>query len=382
MSKKDYYEVLGLSKSASSDDIKKAYRKLAMKYHPDQNQDNPQAEAKFKEITEAYDVLKDDQKKAAYDQFGHAAFSGGGGGRHGGHGQGFGGQGQGFEGFSGDFSDLFGDFFGGRRQQRPQTHAKGSDLKYNLTISLEEAFKGVEKVVTFSCAQKCGTCSGKGHPDGSTGFSTCTGCGGKGSVRMQQGFFAVEHQCGYCNGVGQILKDPCRTCSGQGRVNGQKTINVNIPAGIEDGNRIRFSGDGEAGLRGGPAGDLYVFVTITQHEVFKLDGSDIHCMVPIAFTTAALGGSIEVPTIEGGVVSLTIPAGTQNNDKLKLRNKGMSKVRSSIRGDMIAHIFVEIPKKLSATQKKLLQDFELEVNNSKSENESIFQKMKNLWSKG
>lgn len=380
MSKRDYYEVLGVSKNASPEEIKKSYRKLAMQYHPDQNKDNPEAQAKFVELNEAYDILKDEQKKAAYDRFGHSAFGSSGSSRGN---QGFGGFGsQGFH--NADFSDIFGDFFsdmmsGGGRRQKPQNQSRGADLKYNLVISLEEAFRGVEKIISFTSADKCSDCAGKGHT-GSVGYSSCPDCNGRGTVRMQQGFFAVEHSCNRCSGTGQILKDPCKKCNGNGRVSAKKTVNVTIPAGIENGNRIRFTSDGEAGFRGGHPGDLYVFVSIKEHEIFKLDGHDIHCMLPISFSSAALGGNVEVPTIDGVNVELTIPSGTQNGDKLRLKSKGMSKIRSSSRGDMIVHIFVEVPKKLSKKQKELLQEFEKEsISESHSKSENIFEKMKKLW---
>jgi molecular chaperone DnaJ len=374
MSKKDYYELLGLTKSASSDEIKKAYRKLAMKYHPDQNKDNPEAEAKFKELSEAYEVLKDEQKKAAYDRFGHAAFSNGVGqsrGNAGGFRQGE---------FHGDFSDIFGDFFsdmmGSRRRGPSSSSSRGSDLKYNLSINLEEAFRGVDKEISFNAAVKCSPCSGRGSksPDG---FKTCPSCAGQGYVRVQQGFFAIEQTCSTCSGMGQILKDPCSNCSGQGRVNEKKRVEVSIPAGIEDGNRIRLQGEGEAGARGGSAGDLYVFVNIKPHEVFKVDGRDIHARVPISFPVAALGGEVEVPTIDGSNVILKIPSGTQSGDKLRLKEKGMSIVRSSARGNMICHIFVEVPTKLSKKEKELIEQLATEMESSKSE--SIFDKMKKLW---
>ncbi len=373
MSKKDFYELLGVSRTASADEIKKAYRKLAMKHHPDQNKGNSEAEAKFRELTAAYDVLKDDQKRAAYDRFGHDAYSQGHPGMNAGFGQGA------------DFSDIFGDFFNdvmgaSTRRQRRSTQIRGSDLKYNITITLEEAFKGVEKNISFSAALKCDSCNGKGSKSPDGGSTNCSNCHGHGVVRMQHGFFAVEQTCTNCQGTGQQIKDPCSKCSGTGRHTTTKTININIPAGVENGNRIRFTGEGEAGTRGGPAGDLYVFVTITNHDVFKIEGTTVHCMVPISFPVAASGGEIEVPTIDGSKVILKIPAGTQNGEKLKLRDKGMSKVRSTQRGDMIAHIFVEVPKHLSTRQKELLVEFAQEIEKSKeNKNESLFNKMKNLW---
>lgn len=387
MSKKDYYEVLGVNKNASQDDLKRAYRKLAMKYHPDQNKDNPEAEKKFKEVSEAYDVLKDEQKRAAYDRFGHSAFSngsGGGAGRGGfsrGHG-GFSGFG---EEFHGDFSDIFGDFFGdmmgGRRQSRSRSAtSRGSDLKYNLSISLKEAFTGVEKNIKFSCGVSCDSCGGKGSKN-PQGIKTCMSCNGAGVVRMQQGFFAIEQTCPSCGGAGQELKDPCSKCHGQGKYEGSKTVNVSIPAGVADGSRIRLAGEGESGLRGGSPGDLYIFVTIKPHDIFKVDGSDIHCRVPISFPKASIGGEVEVPTIDGGNVILKIPAGTQNGDKLRLKNKGMSKVRSSSRGHMYAHIHVEVPKNLNKKQKELIDELDKELSDydSSKKDETLFSKMKNLW---
>ncbi|NDB83109.1 MAG: molecular chaperone DnaJ [Alphaproteobacteria bacterium] len=376
MSKKDYYSLLGLSKGASGDDIKKAYRKLAMKYHPDQNKDDKDAEAKFKEISEAYEALKDDQERAAYDRFGHDAFA-----QNGGSGNraGFGG----FESqaFHGDFSDLFGDFFAdamsGSRRNRPQARMdeSGADLKYNLTITLEEAFSGVEKNISFTTQEKCTTCNGKGSKSDS--LVKCGQCKGQGAIRMQQGFFVIDQQCGACSGTGQIIKDPCAPCGGFGRKTGQKTVKVTIPAGIANGNKIKLSAEGESGIRGGRPGDLYIFVSIKPHELYKIDGSDLHCMIPISFKVAALGGEVEIPTIEKGTVLLTIPEGTQNGEKLKLRNKGMSKVRSTSRGDMLVHIFVEVPKNLTKTQKALLEEFESHT--PKSTESSFFQKMANLW---
>lgn len=376
MSKKDYYEILGVSKSASPDEIKKSYRKLAMQYHPDTNKDDIAAEAKFKEISEAYEILKDDDKRAAYDKYGHAAFAqGGGGGRNPGAG--------GFH--SGDFSDLFGDFFGdvmnGGRRQKPSAQVRGADLKYNITITLEEAFKGVGKVISFSCASKCESCAGKGSK-GENSYTTCTYCNGNGAVRIQQGFFTIEQTCNSCQGSGTQIKDPCSKCNGKGRCDGKRTINVSIPSGVEDSNRIRLAGEGEAGIRGGPAGDLFVFITVKPHEIFKTEGASIHCMIPISYPIAALGGEVEIPTIDGIKIMLKVPSGTQNGDKLKLREKGMSKVRSSSRGDMIAHIFVEVPKNLTKKQKELLDQLNKEMDSSKESEAGIFNKMKNLWSKG
>ena len=358
MSKQDYYQLLGLSKTASADEIKKAYRKLAMQYHPDKNPGNKEAEAKFKQISEAYEILQDPQKKAMYDQYGHSAFSQGAGGHHA-HG--------------GDFSDAFEDIFsqfmgGGGRSSRRNTSTKvrGADLTYRINISLEEAFSGKTQEITFSTNVKCDDCGGSGSRD-STGHKNCPDCGGHGVVRMQQGFFAVEQTCGRCMGAGKIISNPCNSCGGHGRSQKQKKLSVSIPAGIEDGSRVRLIGEGEAGVRGGENGDLYVLVTINSHKIFKVNGADLHRKLDIKFTTAALGGEVEIQTIDGGKVMLKIPAGTQNGDQLKLREKGMTKVRSSARGDLFAHIFVEVPKKLTSKQKELLKqlDGDLEANEEK-----------------
>ena len=374
MSKRDYYEVLELKKGASPEEIKKSYRKLAMKYHPDQNPNNKEAEKKFKELSEAYEILKDPQKRAAYDQLGHRAFEGGRGGYH---------QQSGFNGGAHDlFGDFFNEFMGGQRgRQTRSTEVRGSDLKYNISISLEEAFTGTEKNISFSTAIKCEPCHGKGTND-SSGFSNCSTCHGHGAIRIQQGFFAMEQTCSNCNGSGKIIKNPCKKCHGNGRYNEKKSLKVNIPAGIEDSTRIRLSGEGEAGMRGGGNGDLYIFVNVVSHPIFKVEGSDLHCKLPISFTMAILGGDIEVPVIEGGKVKLKIPQGTQSGDRLKIRDKGMSRVRSSSRGDMIAHIVVEIPKNLTPKAQSLIEelDKEFSIHNNSTE-KGFFDKMKNLWSK-
>ena len=378
MSKRDYYKVLGVSKGASADELKKAYRKLAMKYHPDRNQGDTGAEKKFKELNEAHDVLKDDQKRAAYDSYGHAAFENGGGG----------GQGGGFGGFQGggDFSDMFGDIFsdlmggsGGGRRRRPSA-VRGSDLRYNLNVTLEDAFAGLNKEVSFSTLTTCGDCSGSGSAD-SSATTTCHDCGGHGVQRIQQGFFAVEQTCHTCQGSGQVIKNPCRACHGQARVKKQKSLSVNIPAGVTDGSKIRLVNEGESGLKGGPNGDLYIFVNVEQHPIFKVDNADLHCKIPISYPMAALGGSIEIPTIEGNKVKIKIPAGSQNGDKLKLRERGMSVMRSARRGDMYAHIFIEVPTKLSSSQKEAIEKLGTELGEEPSErsDSSFFKKMKDLW---
>ncbi|MGX6959730.1 MAG: molecular chaperone DnaJ [Rickettsia endosymbiont of Pentastiridius leporinus] len=370
----DYYKILGVSKTASQAELKKAYHALAKQYHPDNAAAGDQeAEKKFKEISNAYDVLKDEQKRAAYDRFGHDAFqqqSRGGGGSHG--------------GFNADINDIFGDFFsdfmgGGRRQRPTSGKVRGSDLKYNITINLEEAFHGAEKNISFSSEVKCDTCHGSGSEKGEA-VITCDACGGLGATRVQQGFFTIEQTCHKCQGNGQIIKNPCKKCHGMGRYNKHRNLSINIPAGVENGTRIRHTGEGEAGMRGGNNGDLYVDIAIKPHDIYKVDGTNLHCKLPVSFVNAALGGEVEVPVIEGGKVTLTIPAGTQNGDQLRLRGKGMSKIRSTIRGDMLAHIHVEVPKNLSKRQRELLEEFKQESANEKENDGSFFNKMKSLWS--
>lgn len=380
--KEDYYKLLNVSKNASAEDLKKSYRKLAMQYHPDKNPGNKEAETKFKAIAEAYEVLSDPQKRAAYDSYGHAAFGGGAGGGRGGAG-GFGGfGGQGFNPGAGGFSDMFGDIFedlmgGGRRTS--SFNNKGSDLRYNLEISLEDAFKGKQTKIKFSCATACTTCNTTGSASKSEP-EKCTTCGGRGTIRAQQGFFAVERTCHVCGGIGKKIKDPCTSCRGEGRVNKEKTLSVNIPAGVEDGNRIRLSGEGEAGIRGGQAGDLYIFVHLKKHSLYERDGADLHCRIPIKMTTAILGGSIEVPCIDGTTVKFTIPEGTQNNAKFRLKGKGMIRMNSKNQGDLYIHIAIETPVKLSDKQKELLKEFaSLETSASNPESEGFFDKIKNLF---
>lgn len=380
MASKDYYQLLGVSRDASADDLKKAYRKLALEHHPDKNPGNKDSELKFKEISEAYDVLKDEQKRAAYDRYGHDAFTSGGGGRASSGGNPF--QQSGFA--ESDFSDMFGDFFsditGGGRGRSRQAQTRGADLKYNLTINLEEAFTGVEKNIKFSSAVKCKTCSGSGSSDGGD-VTNCNHCHGHGTVRMQQGFFAIEQTCPYCGGAGKVIKKPCTTCSGQGRTEQHRSLNVSIPAGVENGTRMRLTGEGEAGIRSSNAGDLYVFVNVKEHPIFKVDGSNLHCRIPITVTMATLGGEVEIPTIDGSKVKLKIPASTQPGDKLRLRDKGMSKIRSSQRGDFYAHVTVEIPKSLTKKQKELFEELQKEIDkDNKKDEKGFFEKMKSLWS--
>ncbi|MEA1938240.1 MAG: molecular chaperone DnaJ, partial [Pseudomonadota bacterium] len=336
MAKADYYDVLGVERDTGADELKKAYRKQALKYHPDRNPDDKTAEHKFKELSEAYDVLKDSEKRAAYDRFGHAAFD------HGGGGAGMGGFD--FGGFGSSFTDIFDEMFGGMGGSRARStaSAQGADLRYNMDITLEQAFNGHQATIRVPSWSTCTACSGTGAAAGSKP-ETCTTCNGLGRVRMQQGFFTVERTCHACGGVGRIIKSPCRSCGGSGRVRKNKTLEVNIPAGIEDGSRIRLAGEGEAGLRGSVAGDLYLFLSIESHAFFQRDGHDLHVKVPLTMTTAALGGGIEVSTIDGARARLTIPAGTQSGQHFRLRGKGMSVLRSEARGDMYVEVAVETP---------------------------------------
>ncbi|NDF12604.1 MAG: molecular chaperone DnaJ [Proteobacteria bacterium] len=377
---KDYYELLGVKRDASPDELKKAYRSLAMKYHPDKNPDNKEAEKKFKEINQAYEVLKDKDKRAAYDRFGHSAFEQGGPGA-----AGFGGGGFDFSGsnFGDIFEDLFSDlgFGGGARggQRRQQANRRGSDLRYNLEINLEDAYNGKQQDISVTTSAKCDMCEGTGSADKSEPV-TCSTCNGAGKIRMQQGFFAIERPCNACGGTGQMIKNPCKTCSGQGRVKKQKNLVVNIPSGVEEGTRIRLTGEGEAGLRGGQAGDLYIFLSIKPHNIFKREGKDIHCTVPIKMTAAALGGSIDVPVLDGSKARINIPAGTQTNDTFRLKGKGMTVMRSSSMGDMYVHVSVETPVKLNAKQKELMKAFdEASGSDSSPKSESFFSKVKELW---
>ncbi len=375
MSKRDYYEVLGLSKGASADEIKKSYRKLAMQFHPDRNPGNKEAELKFKEATEAYEVLKDDEKRAGYDRFGHQAAQGGfGGGSDGG-----------FDGF--DFNDIFsnfGDIFGNGNQRQGKKRSssqRGSDIRYNLEISLEEAFGGTNQQISFSIPSTCSSCNGSGSADNSSPVN-CSTCGGAGKVRAQQGFFIVEQTCHTCQGGGQIIKNPCKTCRGQGRSNKSKTLSVKIPAGVDDGSRIRLSGEGEAGVRGGAAGDLYVYISIRTHQFFVRKDADINFEMPLRFTTAALGGSVEIPTIDGTKTKLQIPEGTQNGDRLRLKGKGMSVINSGgRRGDMYVRINIETPIKLSSDERELLQklDSAMEHKSSSPKSESFFKKISEMF---
>lgn len=345
MSKRDYYEVLGVSKTASEGEIKKAYRKMAMKFHPDRNPGDAESETKFKEASEAYEVLSDAQKRAAYDQFGHDGLEGGGRG-------GFGG-GQGFGGFGDIFEDLFGGggFGGGRRGPQP-----GNDLQYELKISLEEAVSGTTVDIRIPTKEICDECDGTGAKS-SSDVQTCDTCGGVGQVRMQQGFFSVNTTCPTCHGSGKKIKNPCKKCHGEGYVQDNKTLSVKIPAGVDTGDRIRLQGEGEAGEAGAPKGDLYVRVNVKEHKVFQRDGNTLYCEVPLSFAKAALGGEIDVPTL-GGKANLKIPAGTQSGQRFKLSGKGVKSVRSSQIGDMVVRVHIETPVKLTNRQKELLEEFE------------------------
>jgi molecular chaperone DnaJ len=352
MAKRDFYETLGVAKNASDEEIKKAYRKLAMKFHPDRNPDSKQAEDKFKEAKEAYEMLSDPQKREAYDRFGHAGVDPNMGGA-GGAGAGFSG------GFSDAFGDIFGDIFGGggggRQRGGPQVY-RGADLRYNLDITLEQAANGFDTTIRVPSWDECDTCHGSGAKPG-TSATTCGTCGGHGQVRMQQGFFSIQQTCPKCHGSGKVIADPCSPCAGSGRVKRNKTLEVKIPAGIDDGMRIRSTGNGEPGMNGGPPGDLYVEIHIKQHAVFQRDGDDLHCEMPISFAKAALGGEIEVPTLSGKV-SFSVPEGTQSGKTFRLRSQGVKGVRSGFPGDLFCHVVVETPIKLTDRQKDLLREFE------------------------
>jgi molecular chaperone DnaJ len=371
MAKQDFYEVLGVSRSASADDLKRAYRKLAMQYHPDRNAGDKNAEQKFKDISEAYDILKDDQKRAAYDRFGHAAFEQGGG------------RGPGDFGFTGGFADIFDEMFGefmggGRRGQNGS--GRGSDLRYNLEITLEECFRGKQTTIRVPNLVACDQCHGSGAEAGSKPV-TCPTCHGRGRIRVQQGFFTMERTCTACQGAGRVIEKPCRTCGGQGRVRREKTLSVNIPPGVEDGTRMRLAGEGEVGVRGAAAGDLFIFISVAPHPIFQRDGAHIHCRVPIPITTAALGGAIEVPTVDGTRTRVNVAAGTQSGHQFRLRGKGMTVLRSSLRGDMYVEAVVETPRNLTKRQQELLREFEKESEGVRThpESEGFFARVKEFF---
>ena len=370
MADKDFYEILGVQRNASDDEIKKSYRKLAMKYHPDRNKDDKESERKFKEVSAAYEILKDSEKRSAYDQYGHDAFRQGGGG-------------QGFGDFGGGFSDIFEEFFGGgfggqSRQRGPQ---RGNDLRYNMSVSLQEAYNGKKSQIRIPSYDGCDLCSATGSAD-KTGPSTCSTCGGQGKVRSTQGFFSIERPCPTCGGEGSSIKNPCLKCSGTGQVKKQKTISVTIPAGVDTGTRIRISGEGEPGQRGAGNGDLYIFVEVQKDKLFEREEENIFCQIPISITTAILGGDVEVPTIEGKKARLNIPAGTQSETQFRLKGKGMSILRQTRRGDMYVEANVEIPVNLNSKQKSILQEFEKEGGTSKKhspKSQSFFSKLKEVW---
>jgi molecular chaperone DnaJ len=368
--KRCYYEVLGCQRSASIEEIKGAYRKLAKELHPDRNPGNDQSEHQFKEINEAYDVLKDGDKRAAYDRFGHAAFEQG-------HGRAANGFGDFASSFTDVFDDLFGEFMGGRKARRQN---RGADLRYNLEITLEDAYRGKNAQLKVNAAVSCESCGGTGAEAGSKA-EQCPGCNGAGKVRAQQGFFTIERTCPGCHGSGRFVRNPCKACRGSGQVQKERTLAVAIPAGVEEGTRIRLTGEGQAGLNGGPPGDLYIFVSIAAHAIFQRDGHDLYCRAPVAFVTAALGGQIEVPTFDGGKTKISIPEGTQSGRQFRLRSKGMPVMRGGgMAGDLYIEVAVETPVKLSKKQKELLRTFEKENETGcQPEAESFFAKVKEFW---
>jgi molecular chaperone DnaJ len=373
MAKRDYYEVLSVTRTASDGELKTSYRKLAMQWHPDKNPGNAECEAKFKEINEAYDCLKDPQKRAAYDRYGHAAFENGGGNAGGG-----------FGGFSASaFSDIFDDLFGGmggrRGGARSGGRERGADLRYNLEISLEEAFNGKNAKIELPTNVTCETCSGTGAKAGTQPVQ-CKTCQGTGRIRHAQGFFTLERTCASCQGRGSVITDPCKSCGGAGRVVKERTLEVNIPAGVEDGTRIRLGGEGEAGVRGGGNGDLYIFLSVTQHPIFQREGADLYCRVPISMVTATLGGEFEVPTVDGARSKVKVPEGTQTGKRFRLSGKGMPVLRSRDRGDMYVQVAVETPQKLTKKQKELLKEFDKESSkDTQPESSGFFAKMREFF---
>jgi len=381
MAKRDFYETLGVNRSASAEEMKKAYRAKAKELHPDRNPGDAGAEARFKELNEAYDVLKDEQSRAAYDQFGHAAFEGGMGGRGPQGGPGFG------PDFSASMSDIFGDLFGdfmgggGRQRGRPNDggRSRGQDLRYNMELSLEEAFEGKKAQVRVPSSVQCDTCHGSGAEAGSKPI-VCPTCQGNGKVRASQGFFTIERTCPTCHGRGQTIEKPCKVCHGAGRVERERTLSVNIPAGVEDGTRIRLSGEGEAGLRGGPPGDLYIFLNVRPHALFQRDGADLFCRVPISMTVAGLGGELEVPTLNGKRMKIKVPEGAQSGRQFRLRGKGMPILNSREMGDLYVQVTVETPVNLTKKQKELLRQFEeLSTEGNNSESSGFFARAKEFW---
>ena len=370
MAKRDFYDVLGIGRDADEKAIKSAYRNLAKQHHPDRNPDDKSAEEKFREASEAYDVLKDPQKRAAYDRMGHAAFDqarGGGGGAGAG------------AGFSDIFDEMFSDFMGGRGGgRRRSANKKGSDLRYDMEISLEEAFEGDQKTITIPVASSCEVCEGSGAAPGAS-VVNCSTCGGRGQVRAQQGFFTVERACPSCQGQGRVASSPCGSCSGQGRIQKNRTLNVNIPAGVDTGTRIRLSGEGEAGLRGGGTGDLYIFINVYDHELFDREGSNLLLKMPVPMTTAALGGTIDVPNLDGKVARVTIAPGTQSGHRLRLKGKGMPGLQGRTRGDLYVDIQVETPVQLTKRQKELLEEFSANSKKQNPESTSFMNSIRNMF---
>jgi molecular chaperone DnaJ len=369
MSKRCFYETLSVTRTATDGELKTAYRKLAMQWHPDRNPGNTDCEHKFKEINEAYDVLKDGDKRAAYDRFGHAAFE---------HGNGASAHGFGSD-FGSAFSDIFEGIFGMSGARRASGRERGADLRYNMEITLEDAYLGKTAEVRIPTSVTCETCSGTGAKPGSKP-KVCPHCNGAGKIRHAQGFFTLERTCPGCHGRGQVIEDPCKACSGSGRVTRERTLSVNIPAGVEDGTRIRLAGEGEAGLRGGPPGDLYIFLSLASHDLFQRDGADLHCRVPVSMVTAALGGEFEVPTIDNAKSRVKIPAGTQSGRRFRLQGKGMPVLRSKQTGDMYVQVVVETPQNLTKKQRELLAEFEkLSSKETHPESVSFFSRVKDLF---
>ncbi len=376
MAKRDYYEILGCSANASEAEIKKSYRTKAKELHPDRNPNKATAEEEFKVVNEAYDVLKDPNKKAAYDRYGHAAFEGGNG-----FGQSSGGQGDFGSAFSDVFEDLFGDFMGsGGRRNSGQRASRGADLRYNMQINLEEAYAGKNVTINVPSSVICEKCSGSGA-EGGAKPATCPTCGGMGKVRAQQGFFTVERTCPSCSGRGQIIKNPCRTCVGKGSVEKEKNLNVNVPAGVESGNRIRLAGEGEIGAQNGPPGDLYIFIEVSKHQIFDRDGQNLFCQIPISMTIAALGGELEAPTVDGGKCRVKVPAGVQSGKQLRLKNKGMPAIRGNTSGDLYIDLTVETPVNLTTVQKNLLKKFDEEGHNNHPAGKDFISIVKKFWEK-
>jgi len=372
VAKRDYYDVLGVTKSASKDEIKKAYRKLALKYHPDKTKGDKISEEKFKEASEAYHVLSDEKRKTNYDQFGHAAFEGGGGG-----GQGFGG----FDFNSSSFSDIFEDFFGdfGSSGTSRRSSNRGNDLRYDTNISLEEAYKGLEKNVKYTTYKKCSPCSGSGAAKGSKPIK-CSYCSGRGKVRTNQGFFTIQQTCPQCSGYGETIGNPCKTCSGNGKVQGSENVTVKIPKGVDDGTRIRLSGKGEAGSKGGSSGDLYLFISIDNHNIFKRSEENLYYELPISFSDATLGTTVEVPSIDGGKSKIKIPSGTQHGKQFRLKGKGMPVLRRTVFGDLYIRVITQVPTSLSKRQKEILEEFNvIESNKPDPVIKSFFEKAKKFW---